>query len=225
MTELRRFTVGISVEQLAVSWARTESAPSGSAVIVDHEIGGRQRLGIPWKVPSSEGFACAVVVRPKIDTGASDVLWLAALVAAARVTGALAGWPDLLFDEHEEQIGSVGLDLQIVHGVIQSAVIALRINLRALSNTQETGAVAESFVSEVLATTNAAYDQREDLLENYTERSALIGKRVRATLIPHGETRGKAIAVDRVGRLVLESPTGMLEYLVPATVLRVSQSN
>jgi biotin-(acetyl-CoA carboxylase) ligase len=219
--EFRHFPVGISVEQLAVSWARTEAGPTGSAVMIDHEIGGRQRLGIPWKVPSTQALACAVIVHPTILADTEDLLWVVGL-AAASVAPVRAGWPDLLFGRDGAQVGAVGLDVQVDRGAIASAVVSLRLDLGALGiSCEERRSIAESFVVEVVRCTDLAKDMCADLLEEYAEVSALIGNRVKATLLPKGDTRGKAAAVDPFGRFVLESPTGMLERLSAMNVLRV----
>jgi biotin-(acetyl-CoA carboxylase) ligase len=220
--EFRHFPVGISVEQLAVSWARTKAGPTGSAVMIDHEIGGRQRLGIPWKVPSTQALACALIVHPTILADTEDLLWVVGLVAAARAVPVRAGWPDLLVIPNGSQVGAVGLDVQVDRGAIASAVVSLRLDLGALGiSCEERRSIAESFVVEVVRCTDLAKDMCADLLEEYAEVSALIGNRVKATLLPKGDTRGKAAAVDPFGRFVLESPTGMLERLSAMNVLRV----
>ncbi|MHB1712107.1 MAG: biotin--[acetyl-CoA-carboxylase] ligase, partial [Acidimicrobiales bacterium] len=58
--------------------------------------------------------------------------------------------------------------------------------------------------------------------ECYHRRCATIGSRVRATLLPRGEARGTAVEVDRGGRLVLRSPTGMTERIPVDTLGRIS---
>lgn len=223
--EFRHFPVGISVEQLAMSWARTEAGLTGSAVMIDHEIGGRQRLGIPWKTPSAQGLSCAVIIHPAFPADAEDVLWVVGLAAAARaasVAQVRAGWPDLLFGRDGTQVGAVGLGVHVDRGTIPRAVVSLRLDLGSLGSAfEDRRAIAERFVTEVVRCTTLAKDMCADLLEEYAGVSSLIGNRVKATLLPKGDTRGKATAVDPIGRLVLESPTGMLERLSPMNVLRV----
>lgn len=222
MAEFRLFPVGISVEQLAIAWARTEAAPHGSAVMVDYEIGGRRRLGIPWKVPPIQSLACAVVIRPSVAPEDEAVLWAVGLVAAARASGVRPGWPDLLYDADGNEAGVVGLDVQLGPGVIHGAVISLRLDLNQLGiDLDARRDIAENFVVEVLRATSMVEDMRADLLTECAVLSAVIGKRVRATLLPNGHTRGTATAIDPAGSLVLKSPTGMLERLSPITVLRV----
>lgn len=233
---IRRLPVAISVEQLAAAWARTEDAPVGATVVVDHEISGRMRLGIPWQTKPADALACATVLRPRVLPEAESVLWVVALVAAARAVGVRPGWPDLLFTDNGTQIGAVTLDVQLGPGTIVSAVVSLRVDFATLltnaggssidaePSMDEESARAEAvaaFAANARRCSDLAEDRRADLLQEYAELSWLTGRRVRAKLLPKGETRGVAVTVDPLGLLVLESPTGMLERLSPVTVLRV----
>ena len=221
MSPLRRAPVGISVEQLAAAWARQDDAPAGATVVVDYEISGRMRLGIPWQVRPVDALSCATVLRPSVLPEAEAVLWVVALVAAARATGARPGWPDLLFSDDGRQIGAVTLEVHLGPGTIVSAVVSLRVDVVSLGTALDRNHMVEAFTTHALRCSALAEDQRAELLNEYAEVSALAGKRVRAKLLPKGETRGVAVTVDPLGMLVLESPTGMLERLSPVTVLRV----
>ena len=202
----------------------------GATVVVDHEISGRMRLGIPWQTKPADALACATVLRPKLLPEAESVLWVVALVAAARAVGVRPGWPDLLFTDNGTQIGAVTLDVQLGPGSIVSAVVSLRVDFAQLLTVAGVASInAEAARAEAVAAfaanarrcSDLAEDQRADLLQEYAELSWLTGRRVRAKLLPKGETRGVAVTVDPLGLLVLESPTGMLERLSPVTVLRV----
>lgn len=228
MTPPRRSgPVGISVEQLAVAWARQEGAEAGSTVVLGHEISGRMRLGIPWQTRSADALACATVLRPAdLLPEAEEVLWVVGLAAAAAATGAKPGWPDLLFNDEGQQIGAVNLEVQLGPGRIESAVVSLRVDFHALGLPSGGGeqireGIVTAFASHALRLGEMAEGKRADLLEEYAGVSSVIGRRVRVRLLPKGETRGTAVAVDPLGLLVLESPTGMLERLGPRTVLRV----
>ncbi len=224
--EVRHYPVGISVEQLASGWLRSENAPSGSTVIVDHEIGGRQRLGIPWKIPPARSIACAVVLHTKLRAEDEALLWTVALLAAVRAAGVRPGWPDLLFDSAGCVVGSVSLEVNCGSGFVESAIVSLRLDRASLDATSPASAevrrtVAIEFSSAVRDTALAAERNVENLLADYAGTSALVGSRVRASLLPHGEIRGVATGVSASGLLVLESATGMIEQLNPISVLRV----
>ena len=226
MSSRRSSPVGISVEQLAAAWARREGAEPGATVVLGQEISGRMRLGIPWQTRPIDALACGAVLRPQLRPEAEDVLWVVALCAAAAATGAKPGWPDLLFNDEGQQIGAVNLEVQLGPGRIESAVVSLRVDLHALGLPsggveQICEGIVTAFVSHALRLGEMAEGKRADLLEEYAGVSAVIGRRVRARLLPKGETRGTAVAVDPLGLLVLESPTGMVERLGPRTVLRV----
>ncbi len=226
---IRHLPVAISVEQIASAWARREAGPSGATVIVDHEISGRQRLGIAWKATPSTALSCAVIVRPALGPEAEAILWVVALVAAARAVPVSPGWPDLLFSDQGSQVGAVGLEVQAEAGIMTAAVLSLRVDLSALAIVPATSpdmtavrrTIADRFAAEALRCSALAGTDPSELLSEYAALSFVVGKRVRAQFLPKGETRGRAVAVDPTGTLILESPTGMLERLVPGSVLRV----
>ena len=227
-TEERHYPVAVSVEQLALGWLRAEGAPSGSVVTVDHEIGGRQRLGIPWRVPAAQSFSCAVVLRCGIRLEDEALLWIAALVAAARaietieVSAPGLGWPDSLIGHDGVTQGSVAIVAQLGPGIVQSAVVTLRVNTELLSITQASAPpIAKAFAKELTLAVTLLETTRAELLSEYDARSVLIGERVRVRLLPKGDTRGSVGPVTVTGNLPLESPSGMIELLNPSTVLSV----
>jgi BirA family transcriptional regulator, biotin operon repressor / biotin---[acetyl-CoA-carboxylase] ligase len=224
--EVRHYPVGISVEQLASGWLRSENAPSGSTVLVDHEIGGRQRLGIPWKVPSARSSACAVVLHTHVRAEDEALLWTVALVAATRAADVRPGWPDLLFDSAGRVVGSVSLEVHFGAGIVESAIVSLRLDAASLGSTSHASAemrrtIGIRFSSAVRDAALSAESDLENLRAEYDSTSLLIGSRVRASLLPQGEVRGIATGVSPSGLLVVESATGMIEQLNPINVLRV----
>ena len=56
------------------------------------------------------------------------------------------------------------------------------------------------------------------LLAQYSDRCLVRGEPVQVRLLPRGEARGRVTAVDSDGFLVLESSTGMLERIAPASM-------
>jgi biotin-(acetyl-CoA carboxylase) ligase len=226
--EERHYPVAVSVEQLALGWLRTEGASNGSVVTVDHEIGGRQRLGIPWRVPAAQSFSCAVILRCAIRLEDEALLWIAALVGAARAIETIAvsapglGWPDSLIGRDGVTQGSVAVEAQLGPGIVQSAVVSLRVNIELLSIAQElTRPIAKAFSEELTLAVGLLETTHAELLWEYNVRSVLIGERVRVRLLPKGDTRGTVGPVNGTGNLPLESPSGMIELLNPSTVLSV----
>lgn len=227
-SELRHYPVAVSVEQLALAWLRSEGAQSGSIVLVDHEIGPRQRLGVPWRVHSAQSVSYAAVLRCRLPIEDESLLWITALLAAARSFEAIAmsapalGWPDLLIAADEKQGGSVAIEAQLGPGIVQSAIVSVRINTELLP-TPRHGArpMAQAFGQQLNHMVGQLETTRADLLSEYDTRSALIGRRVRVRLLPRGDTRGTVGPVTAAGNLPLVSPTGMIELLDPSTVLSV----
>ncbi len=225
----RRYPVAVSVEQLALGWLRSEGAPNGAVVTVDHEIGARQRLGIPWRVPAQRSFSCAVVLRCALALEDEALLWIASLVAAARAVEGVGvpapglGWPDLLFGPDGTSVGSITLEAQLGPGIVQSAVVALRLDAEPLATTKlalsPIGAMFSAALTSILEELKTS---RADLLSEYDERSSLIGRRVRVRLLPRGDTRGTVGPVTGVGCLPLASPSGMIETLDASTVLSLT---
>ena len=227
-SELRQYPVAVSVEQLALAWLRSEGAQSGSIVLVDHEIGPRQRLGVPWRVPAAQSVSFAAVLRCKLRIEDESLLWIAALLAAARsfetisMSAPALGWPDLLITADGKQVGSVAIEAQLGAGIVQSAIVSVRINIELLSTLKDWARpMAQAFGHQLNHLVGQLETKRADLLSEYDTRSALIGQRVRVRLLPRGDTRGTVGPVTSAGNLPLVSPTGMIELLNPSTVLSV----
>ena len=224
-SDLRHYPVAVSVEQLALAWLRSEGAPSGAVVTADHEIVPRQRLGVPWDVPATQSFSCAAVLRCTLGLEDEALLWITALVAVARSCESIGtvaptlGWPDVVAVDGASA-GSVAIEGQLGPGVVQSAVVSLRIDTSLIPvEPGSTRLLALAFARELDLIAGQLKTARADLLSEYDRRSALIGRRVRVRLLPKGDTRGTVGPVTAAGNLPLESPTGMIELLSPATVL------
>ncbi len=234
MTEHRatqHHTIGVSVEALAAAWSRRDHVPQGSIVVVDTEIAARRRLGEPWSAAADDSLSLAMILRPDIALDGQDLLWLVAALAAADA-GASCSRRDLTI-RWPDTIGVVGTDVaaafvnvvtQLGPGRIEHAVVSLRFRLSRLG-------ISASHRADLLDQAARSLDDSASLLaedpqlliDAVTERSDLIGSRVKVTLLPRGEARGRATALDPSGRLVLETATGMLEH-VPVDGLRTIET-
>ena len=224
-TSVRRYAAAVSAEALALAWARQEDGPAGATVVVDNEVSPRGRNGRVWSVPAETTLAVAVVLRPEIGVDEADVLWLrAGLVAAAateRVGGPPVGtwWPDSVVDRRSgAELVMVKSEVQLGPGRIQSAVITLRFDLPGIGVDPADRSPLLRAVDEVVQAGQGLEDA-EDMAARYTDQCVLTGRDVRLTLLPAGEARGRARAIDRAGRLELGSRTGMVER-VPIDALR-----
>ena len=106
--------------------------------------------------------------------------------------------------------------MQLGPGRIEHAVLAIRTHLDGLEVTK--GQLQAALVQHLLAATRLAESDALALLETFNDRCAAMNRRALVSLLPRGEARGRVTAVDADGFLVLESSTGMLERIAPASL-------
>lgn len=218
---VRHRKIGLSVEAEASSWIGEGGALDGSVVALDTEIAGRGRLGEPWQADVGDALAVGVVVRPEVSIGDQGLLWLAALVAAADAvdtsTGPTSGlaWPDgVVAADGSGPVASVNVVTRLGPGRIDHAVLAVRFRLSPLDlGPTDRPVLVDRAADAVDGAVGLLDGDRTELLERTTDRLVHLGRRVRATLLPRGESRGEVTAIDPDGCLVLRSPTGMLERI------------
>lgn len=216
---VQHHAVGLSVEALASAWARRDNVPGGSVVIVDSEIAGRRRLGEPWSGDSGGSLAFGMILRPDIELSHTNLLWLVGALAANESAAACSNvevaihWPDTVQLAYSKvPVGFVNVVSQLGPGRVEHAVVSLRFSLSGLGLSGTDGAeLLDRAVLELDSASSLLADDRQHLIDAVTERTSAIGRRVKAALLPRGEARGRATAIDPQGQLVLETPTGMLE--------------
>lgn len=214
---IRRYQAAVSAGAMALAWANQEQAPSGAIVVVTHEVSPLGRLGQLWPVPATSTLAFAVVLRPKLAVEEADVPWLVAALAVADgiedVGGpkAAVAWPDLVVDAGTGQtMAAIRADVQLGPGKVRVAVATVRVDL-----TRDT----EDRRDDLIGSIGAQLDRREaELVDGvagplaaYEQRCSTLGRNLKLRLIPRGELRAHAAAIDPLGRLECRSPTGMVE--------------
>jgi BirA family biotin operon repressor/biotin-[acetyl-CoA-carboxylase] ligase len=218
----RHFPVAVSAEAMALAWANQESGPAGATVVVDHEIGPRGLHGRLWEVPLTQTLAFSVVLRPSVSVEEGNVTWLLAALAAAEAAEAVSGhslatwWPDLVVEASapDRQVGAVRSEVQLGPGKVRSAIITIRLDLESLGLALERkDDLLEATVLAIDAASERLDEGASAVAAGYEGRCALIGKRLKLSLLPKGETRGVAAHIDRSARLELESPSGMVEKI------------
>lgn len=225
---VQHYPVGVSVDSLALGWARQHDAPEGALVVTEMELSARGRRGQTWVSVGGRSLSFAVVLRPALPPEGEGLLWLLASLAAAEGVSDAAGldvrlkWPnDLLVAGRG--IGGVRVEAQLGPGSIESAILTMRVNVgleeedfppdlrpRVTSVAIE-GATCSRLdvLAAVLHRLATRYEAGvSSLLEDYRERCDTIGTRVRALLMPSGEAAGRAADVDDHGGLVIETPGG-----------------
>lgn len=215
---VRHFEAAVSAGAMALAWARTEDGPAGARVVVDHEVSPRGRNGRVWPVPADATLAVAVVVRPTLTVEDADAVWLVAGVVGAVAVSAVTGrsmttwWPDRVVDRDEIERVMTKAEIQLGPGGVRAAVMTLRFDLAGLGLGPAGREPLLEAVGEAVDELGASVDP--DLLsQRYGESCALLGRAVKLTLLPAGQTRGRASAVDRGARLHLTSSTGMVERI------------
>ncbi len=219
-------------------WARRESAPDGSALVVGAEISARLRGGALWRTP--EALAASVLARPAgLDPSDADLAWLAAGLGAARALDALAGlehlcepavvadpgagpaldalagpehlceWPDtVLIDPPGRAEVAVNAVCALGPGRVDYAILTVRLGPASAF----APAVDEALVDE-LRTAARLLDQPGELVAAYRRRCATVGRTVAVALLPHGSARGTVRGIGADGKLEIESPTGLVERI------------
>ncbi len=179
--------------------------------------------GVVGADPSADRrtLAFSVVLRPSLAAEDADAVWLA--IGTAIVDGVklvadrelVTWWPDSVIDpDSGDEVAMVKADIQLGPGQVRSAVVTTRIDLDRID--VEPGGERALMDAVLTALERSAADLSDDpglVAAAYESRCRLIGQRVKATLLPRGESRGIVKAVDRMGRLRLESGTGMVERI------------
>jgi len=215
--EIRRYQAAVSVGAQALGWANLEKAPSGATVVVDHEVSPLGRLGQPWLVPATSTLAFAVVLRPRLSAEEADVPWLVAALAVADGIEAADGrvartvWPDQIVDEDGTLRAHVRADVQLGPGKVRLAVASVRMDVSADADPERRERLLTAICDQLDRRTNELAEGVAGPLAAYEKRCSTIGHNVKLRMLPRGEMRAHAAAVDPLGRLELRSPTGMVE--------------
>lgn len=198
-------------------------------MVASTEVAGRLRGGEPWTIGGSDGLLMAVVTRPGLDPMQEALLWLpASLAAVESITGDTGiecrlRWPDRVVDATTAVTwGATNVLTQLGPGTIEHSIFSLRIDKRSLGERHDVWPgderVVERFVRHTRRFLELLRTDTGAVLDAYAQRCDLLDEPVRAELLPRGEARGRVVAVDADGFLVLESPTGMLDRVAPSTL-------
>lgn len=219
---VRRFPLAISAAALALAWARQEEGPAGATVVVDREVSPLGRIGKLWVQAPESSLLCAVVLRPALAAEEADGVWLmagsAAAEAAASVSGAEVGtwWPDdVVRADTVEPVATLKAEVQLGPGRVRSGVVTFRFDLERLGLGSDD---RDPLLEALLAALDGVVETVDQggsgaLAAAYQDRCLLLGRRVKVDLLPKGTSRGTASRIDRLGRLELESSTGMVERI------------
>jgi BirA family biotin operon repressor/biotin-[acetyl-CoA-carboxylase] ligase len=208
--------------------------PEGTLIVAESQTRGRGRLGRKWYSPEKAGLYCSLILYPKINPSLAPGL---SLVTAAAVAETIASyddldvkikWPnDILVSGLK--VGGILTELSAEIDRIAYVVVGVGVNinqkrsdfpseLRAIASSIRIGhkekinrveflrRFLEKFEKEYLAFKKSGLTGTRKKVIKY---SYLLGKEVKFRL-GRKTLSGTAIDIDNIGRLVLDTPEGVV---------------
>ena len=198
---VRAYPALLSSEADALAWARA-GAPEGALVVAEYQASPRGRAGLEWRPRPGAGLVFSLVLRPRLAAEREGWLYVAASCGLADALGAESvEWPDEVHGP-DGRLGAVGVYSELGPEGTEWAVVNVLVeNVRP---------PRAPVVAGVVDAVEARYrSPSTPVLADYLRRSATIGRRVRARLIPLGprgvRIEGRAVTVLADGALVLET--------------------
>jgi BirA family transcriptional regulator, biotin operon repressor / biotin---[acetyl-CoA-carboxylase] ligase len=208
--------------------------PEGVVLAAEEQTAGRGRMGRTWVAPPRAALTFSMLLRPAVPPARRGWLPLLAGVAVAEAVAAVTGVPASLKWPNDLLAGDAKLCGILAESAGDAVVVGVGLNVStgpaelpdpgpgALGATSLLAAGAaspsrENLLLAILAAFQRWYQAWQDhqgdpdrsgLRAAYTERSATIGRDVRAEL-PGGKVlSGRAVGVDADGRLLVRVPSG-----------------
>ncbi len=205
-------------------------APEGLVVAADHQTAGRGRLDRRWESPPGANLLVSVLLRPACAPEDLHLCTAAVALAGADACREVAGvepvlkWPnDLLVGE--DKLAGVLAEADFAGGHLDAVVVGIGCNvawpgpagaggtclddLRPGAPPVDRRVLLEHLLG-ALTPRRVLLDDpagRASLAEEVRKRCATLGQEVRV-LLAGEELRGRAVALDDAGRLVLETSAG-----------------
>ena len=193
-------------------------APEWTLVAAAHQTAGRGRLGRSWTDRPGAALMFSLVVRPSVDPSRAGLIPLLAGVAMAAAIRDVAGadvrckWPnDLLVDG--SKVGGILVESSVADGRLAHAVVGIGVNLEAPGDVPAAAGIGDAdpamLLTSFLRGFHAGYVRLpEGAAEAWTEVSGTLGRSVEVTPRDGPSIRGRALAVDERGALVLQTGNG-----------------
>ena len=246
----RVFARGMEIhEQLDSTNTRAKAlaaagAPHGFLVATESQSGGRGRFGRTFYSPEHAGVYVTYVIRPNMSAERATMITSMAAVAVARAIEALAPvdveikWVNDLYIGPRKVCGILcEASMDFESGCLEYAVLGIGVNVASMDFPSELAEIATSIenacgvkvsrsrlVAEISNQLEALYPQPETggFMEESRRRSNVIGREV---LVLRGDERipAKALAIDDLGRLVVESDAGILRLASGEISLKLRQ--
>jgi BirA family transcriptional regulator, biotin operon repressor / biotin---[acetyl-CoA-carboxylase] ligase len=208
-----------------------EGAPEGLVAVADHQTAGRGRLQRRWESPPGANLLLSVLLRPECDADDLHLCTSAVALAAADACREVAGvdvtfkWPnDLLVGE--SKLAGILAEVEFAGGAPPAVVVGIGINVAWPGPADAGGTCLEDVEGSAqpvdrkvlldhllyaLAPRREMLDDENGrwvLADEVRRRCSTLGQRVRVSLA-NEELVGVAHGIDRSGRLVIETETGL----------------
>ncbi|MCP5026229.1 MAG: biotin--[acetyl-CoA-carboxylase] ligase [Actinomycetia bacterium] len=212
--------------------AAARGAADGTVLVADHQSAGRGRRGRSFEVPPQAGLLISVLLRPRLPVERVHLLTMAVALsgsdAVQRASTVAPGlkWPNDLVvttPDGDRKLAGILADSSILNSRVEVVVAGMGLNVNwggrwpaglagsAIAVDELAGNSVdrmELLVDYLLALeprlSQLENDGGVELLDEYRQRSATIGRRVRVEL-PRSDLVGTAVDVDDSGSLIVES--------------------
>jgi BirA family transcriptional regulator, biotin operon repressor / biotin---[acetyl-CoA-carboxylase] ligase len=208
-----------------------KGAPEGTIVIAEEQTAGKGRLDRKWLSPGRENLLFTILLRP--HWGADNIFLLTMMLAISAIDEIkkLAGidilikWPNDLY-AWKKKLAGILTEFSMKDGIAEYVVLGLGLNINWMPEEHDgliypaTSIFAESgirvsrneLLTGLLKRFEAAYQralsgETHDLHKRWNELSMVIGQDVEI-VTPEEIIKGKAIAIDRTGALILRNSLG-----------------
>lgn len=216
--------------------AAKAGAAHGAVFGAETQSRGRGRRGSHWHSEPGAGLWFSVLVRPRLAAELAPALSLCVGLAVREAVSArttervLVKWPNDVLAA-ARKIAGVLIESQVSGHELGSVVIGIGINVEQRTFPEELTSLAtsltllgaverarEPLLADVLAALEPRLGQLEALgvsgiTDELRKHDALLGKRLRV-----GELTGVAAGIDRDGRLLLQTTSGVSEALISGHV-------
>jgi BirA family transcriptional regulator, biotin operon repressor / biotin---[acetyl-CoA-carboxylase] ligase len=206
--------------------------PEGLVLVAESQVSGRGRLGRHWTAPPRSGLTVSVLLRPPVPVAAWSWLPLLTGVAVAEAVSrstelpTTVKWPnDILVGDRKlagvllERVDSpagpaavVGIGLNVTlradERPVASATSLLLEGVPAPDRTVVLREILRVLDRLYAAWLEAAGDTTSGLADSYNRRCSTIGRQVRVEVPSGGPVEGRAVRIDRGGRLVVATTRG-----------------
>jgi BirA family transcriptional regulator, biotin operon repressor / biotin---[acetyl-CoA-carboxylase] ligase len=194
-------------------------APEWTLIAAAHQSAGRGRQGRTWLDRPGDALMFSFVLRP--GALSPEHYGLIPLLAGVAMTEAIervahlevrCKWPnDLMLDG--AKVGGILVESSVGEGAALFAVVGVGVNLEPPSHVAGAAGLGDvepvALLSEFLRRFHRGYaGLPADVVERWSAVSATLGREVEATRVDASRIRGRAIAVDERGALVIETTEG-----------------